>query len=98
MAVAHQAPLSLGFSRQESWSGLPFPTPGDLADPGMEPRSHVSHLPHWQAGSLLLVPRGKPSEGPTFATLYCYLAAVMETFLMESFQPSAVEAVEIQRG
>ena len=37
--VAHKAPLSMGFSRQEYWSGLPFPFPGDLPDPGMEPRS-----------------------------------------------------------
>ena len=34
--VAHQAPLSMGFSRQEYWSGLSFPPPGDLPDPGME--------------------------------------------------------------
>ena len=40
--VVDQAPLSVGFSRQESWNGLPFPTPGDLADPEMEPWSHVS--------------------------------------------------------
>ena len=37
--VAHQAPLSMGFSRQEYWSGLPFPSPGDLLDPGIEPMS-----------------------------------------------------------
>ena len=37
--VAHQAPLSMGFSRQEYWSGLPFPSSGDLPDPGMEPTS-----------------------------------------------------------
>ena len=37
--VAHQAPLSMGFLRQESWSGLPFPSPGDLPDPGIEPVS-----------------------------------------------------------
>ena len=37
--VAYQAPLSMGFSRQEYWSGLPFPSPGDLPDPGIEPRS-----------------------------------------------------------
>ena len=37
--VAFQAPLSMGFSRQEYWSGLPFPSPGDLPDPGFEPRS-----------------------------------------------------------
>ena len=34
--VAHQAPLSMGFSRQEYWSGLPFPSPGDLPKPGIE--------------------------------------------------------------
>ena len=37
--VAHQAPLSMGFSRQEYWSGLPFPSLGDLSNPGIEPRS-----------------------------------------------------------
>ena len=37
--IAHQAPLSMGFSRQEFWSGLPFPSPGDLPNPGIEPRS-----------------------------------------------------------
>ena len=36
--VAHQAPLSMAFSRPEYWSGLPFPSPGDLPDPGIEPR------------------------------------------------------------
>ena len=37
--VARQAPLSMGFSRQEYWSGLPFPSPGDLPNPGIEPGS-----------------------------------------------------------
>ena len=40
--VAYQVPLSMGFSRQEYWSGLPFPSPGDLPDPGIEPRSPTS--------------------------------------------------------
>ena len=40
--VAHQAPLSMGFPRQEYWSGLPFPPPGNLPDPGIEPTSPVS--------------------------------------------------------
>ena len=40
--VAHQAPLSMGFSRQEYRSGLPFPSPGDLPDPGIEPTSLIS--------------------------------------------------------
>ena len=54
--VAHQASLSMGFSRLEYWSGLPFPSPGDLPDPGMEPGS-----PALQAESLLTEPTGKPS-------------------------------------
>ena len=37
--VAHQAPPSMGFIRQEYWSGLPFPSPGDLPNPGIKPRS-----------------------------------------------------------
>ena len=37
--VAYQAPPTMGFSRQEYWSGLPFPSPGDLPDPGIQPRS-----------------------------------------------------------
>ena len=40
--VAHQAPLSMGFSRQEYWSGLPFPSPGDLPNPGIKPVSPAS--------------------------------------------------------
>ena len=40
--VAHQAPLSMGFSRQENWSGLSCPPPGDLPDPGIEPASPES--------------------------------------------------------
>ena len=40
--VAHEAPLSMGFSRQEYWSGLSFPSPGDLPNPGIEPTAPVS--------------------------------------------------------
>ena len=50
--VAHQAPLSVGFSRQEYWSGLPCPPPGDLPDPGTEPMSSLA--PALQVDSLLL--------------------------------------------
>ena len=50
--IAHQAPLSVRFSRQEYWSGLPCPPPGDLPDPGTEPMSSVA--PALQADSLLL--------------------------------------------
>ena len=52
------APLSVGFSRQECWRGLPCPPPGDRPDPGMEPRS-----PALQADSLLLSHRGSPRWG-----------------------------------
>ena len=48
----------MGFSRQEYWNGLPFPPPGDLPDPGIEPASPVS--PALQAHSLLIEPSGKP--------------------------------------
>ena len=41
-AVARQAPLSMGFPRQECWSGMPFPPPGDLPNPGIEPESPVA--------------------------------------------------------
>ena len=51
--VAHQAPPSMGLSRQEYWSGLPFPSPGDLPDPGIEPRS-----PTLQAEALTSEPPG----------------------------------------
>ena len=53
--VACQATLSMGFSRQEYWSGLPCPPPGDLPDPGIEPGS-----PALQADSLPIDPPGKP--------------------------------------
>ena len=52
--AAYQAPPSMGFSRQECWSGLPFPSPGDLPDPGIELRS-----PALQAEALLSEPPGK---------------------------------------
>ena len=52
--VAYQASLFIGFSRQEYWSGLPFPSPGDLPDPGIEPASLMS--PAMQADSLPSVP------------------------------------------
>ena len=55
--VALQPPLSMGFSRQEYWSGLPFPSPGDLPDPGIEPRSLAL-----QADSLSTELCGKPDQ------------------------------------
>ena len=59
--VAHQASLSLGFSRQEYWNRLPCPPPGDLPDPGVEPVTPMS--PALQADSL----SAEPSEKPLFS-------------------------------
>ena len=56
--VAHQAPLSMGFSRQEYWSGLPFSHPGDLPHPGIKPRS-----PTLQADCLPTELLGKLQDG-----------------------------------
>ena len=61
--VAHQAPPSVGFSRQEYWSGLPFASPGYLPDPGIEPRS-----PTLQVDALTSAPPGKP--------LFCVLRSL----------------------
>ena len=55
--VAHQAPLTIGFSRQEYWSGLSCPPPADLPNPETEPRS-----PAWQVDSLPSEPLGKPKN------------------------------------
>ena len=60
--VACQAPLSVGFSRQEYWSGLPCSPPGDLSDPGGNP--HLLIYLHWQVAYLPLAPPGKPLTGP----------------------------------
>ena len=61
--VVYQAPLSMGFSRQQSWSGLPFPSPGDLPNPGIEPTS-----PALQTDAL-------PSEPPRKSSLVIAAAA-----------------------
>ena len=56
-AVAYQAPLSMGFSRQEYWSGLPFPSPGDLPNPGIEPG-----FPTLEADALTSEPPGNQNK------------------------------------
>ena len=64
--VAHQAPLSMEFSRQEHWSGLPCPPPGDLPNPGIKPRS-----PTLQVVSLPTEPPGKPNNAPEVELNIC---------------------------
>ena len=56
--VAHQAPLSMGFFMQEYWNGLPFPPPGDLSDPVIEPASPV--FPALAGGFLITASPGRP--------------------------------------
>ena len=67
-SAACQAPLSTGLSRQEYWSGLPCPPPGDFPDPRIEPVSLTS--PASGAGSSPLVPPGKPSETTEMSILF----------------------------
>ena len=72
MDCSPQSPLSMGLSRQEYWSGLPFPPPGDLPNPGVEPMSLTS--PALQAGSLPLAPpvlRSLYVSGGVCGTLPC---------------------------
>ena len=62
VTLASQAPLSMEFSRQKYWSGLPFPTPKDLPEPGIEPASFVS--PALAGRFYSTVPTGKPLLAP----------------------------------
>ena len=68
--AAHQAPLSLGFSRQEYWSGLPCPPPGDLPNPGIEPTSPASSA--LQVDSLPLSHQGSPAEMCGYGVKYSF--------------------------
>ena len=63
--VAHQASPSMGFSRQEFWSGLPFPSPGDLPDPGIKPGS-----PALEADALTSEPPGKITVNLRFSNYF----------------------------
>ena len=63
-AVTYQVPLSRGFSRQQCWSGLPFPLPGDLANPGTKPVSSVPCIGRWVLYRYCLL------GGPIYSHLY----------------------------
>ena len=80
--VAHQAPLSMAFSRQEYWSGLPFPSPGDLPDPRLEPGS-----PTWQVGSL-------PSEPPGTPPILCWKISKRYMYMLLSDASTRLACVE----
>ena len=70
--VAHQTPLSIRLSRQKYWSRLPFPPPGDLPDPRIEPKSLVS--PALAGGFFPLVPPGKPLITPYLLPMFVFLS------------------------
>ena len=74
-SIAHQAPLSMGFSRQEYWIGLPFPSPGDLPNPGTEPGS-----PALQADSLPSELQGSPT------VRYCQISLHRDCTNLNLFQ------------
>ena len=72
--VALQAPLSMGFSRQEYWSGLPFPSPGDLPNPGIEPKSptlQADSLPS-KEGAVNYLPEGRFLKEMESMCLICF--------------------------
>ena len=73
---AHQAPPSMGFSRQGYWSGLPFPSPGDLPDPGIEPGS-----PTLQADALPSEPPGNPISSKSLLNIYCIFSILVSGYL-----------------
>ena len=72
-AEAHLASLSMGFSRQEYWNGLPCPSPGDLPDPGIEPRSTAL-----QADAL-------PSEPPRKSSVNLQLVVIKDAYFLHPF-------------
>ena len=74
--VACQAPLSMGFSRQEYWSGLPFPSSGDLSNPGNKPK-----IPALQADSLPSELLGKPQAGPSVSSVHLLSCVRLFTFV-----------------
>ena len=88
--VACQAPLSMEFSRQEYWSGLPFPSSGDLPDPGIKPRSSVLQVVSSIAGRFFFFlptePSGKSLESITLSEIsqidedkYCMVSLICES-------------------
>ena len=88
--VTHQAPLSMEFSRQEYWSGLPFPPPGHLPDPGIERSFPVS-----QADSLSSEPPGRQVIFKSKETVLCGNGRVAAVFREDS--ESGIEDKELQK-
>ena len=84
--VGHQAALPMGFSRQEYWSGLPCPPPGDLPDPGMEPvfpespALQTDSLPPSHLGSPVLASIIQQSDSVIYIYIYIYIYILFHIF------------------
>ena len=91
-AVAQQAPLSMGFSRQEYWSELPFPPPGDVPDPGIEPM-----YPALAGRFFTTVPPGKPNlwKSPKYSGLTHQLSRGTIMILPPMYQVSQVSTTDM---
>ena len=95
--VAHQAPLSMGFSRPEYWSGLPFPSPRDVLDPGTEPQSSAL-----KAGSLPSELPGKHNDFyfvllDCFSLFLCFLGSLIKCILWNSGRPGGKALLQTRR-
>ena len=88
--VAYQAPPSIGFSRQEYWSGLPFPSPGDLPNPGMEPGS-----PALEADTLTSEPPGKCSNVKQCFLSFCESESVSHSVMLDSLQSHGLRSTRL---
>ena len=95
--VAHQAPLSMEFFRQEYWSGLPFPSPGDLPNPGIEPRSlHCRQILYWLS-------YGKPLQNMVGCKMFAVTSwpldwacvSVSCSFASDSLQPHGLSPTRL---
>ena len=89
--VAHQGPLSMGFSRQECWRGQPFPSPRNLPDSGIKPKSLVL-----QVDSLLPEPLGKPDIYICIISHNCtYNPSLLSTLLFPNPTPPGHHSVRL---
>ena len=92
--VAHQAPLSMEFSRQEYWSGLPFPSLGDLPDPGLNLGPlHCRNFTHWATGHALYFTEDQHFTHFHWCIVFCVIQhssfvhlLLMEVWVVTSFQ------------
>ena len=89
--IARQAPLSMGFSRQEYWSGLPCPPPGDFSHPGIKPEFPVT--PAVQVDSLPAEPLGKPKWYLCCCCCCCSVASVVS----DSVRPHRQQSTRLPR-